>query len=351
MLSGGNVDVNIRMPFMQPTSLRRHCILPLDERMWQGHAGRQVSVCAIVRTWAGHEHCLGALLTTLAASAHQNVSVHVIDTGRTATFTSLPNIVHEFNSLVGFEMVHISKWTSKNTRHLFPGIGDLEDWGYIATDMLIGDILQWNDEATMAGRAKPCMALYITNGDNIMGKSFFLHTLDAMAKGHNMVATNFIHRMADYQMRGKTSFQKDKDMINSRACGGWRPGSDAEFFTQFRRVCVDLAAVVTNASLWNQPEGSGIRFIINKLIQRSLAPPLSAQQPLAWRSGAAGERLSKLQNQHNSATKNHGERSTQIQRFEFAKEIFTADGVVFQAMAAMKNARPLIIRRALVFHQ
>ena len=151
------------------------------------------------------------------------------------------------------------------------------------------------------------MALYFTNGDNLLTKSFFTHTLDALATGFNVVATNFVHHMADYQLRGK-AFSSLQDMQATNACGGWRPGVDMEFFTQIRPNCVDLASVVTNTSIWEQnPE---IRFITTRLGKRGL-----------------------------------------VKRKALRIQLFIADGVTFEKIAALPAANPHLIRRALVVHQ
>jgi hypothetical protein len=338
---------------------KRHTMLSLDEKMWQGNAGRDISVCVIVRTWVGHTHCLGAMLATLAAGAHPDVSVFLVDTGRKEAFTSLHDIVEQFNINVGFKMARISERTSNNSRPLFPAIGDMEDWGYIATDMAISDMLQRNKDAVAQGFAKPCQTLYITNGDNIMGKGFFLHTLHAVAKGHNIVATHFIHRMADYQMQGHTSFTSDTHMHATNACGGWRPGVDAEFFTQFRRVCVDLAAVVTNASMWEQDEG-GIRFLVNRLVHAN-DPPLMLPQQSPAKQGmihAPRDRGHAMDDSNHMESvvrdsKDHMRDTASLarKRDELKRQIFTADGSTFALMAKMKGANPLVIRRTLIFHQ
>jgi hypothetical protein len=288
--------------------LHEYPILALDHSKWIGHPGRSVSVCAVVRTWVGHSTTLGTSLSSIATASHDEVSIHVIDTGWKAPFTSLGKIVDEFNRLVGFEMAKIANWTSSNSRPLFPISSDIEDWGYIATDMLIGDMVRWNAQAEESGRKKPCMAFYFTNGDNLMARSFFLHTLDAIALGHNIVATNFIHRMHDYKLKGAV-FNSEQEMQTTEACGGWRPGLDMEFITQFRRRCVDLAAVVSNASMWERGK-YGQRFIINNLGKEGVLHGKSL-----WRA------------------------------------LFTADGGVFGTLASFADAKPYFVRRALIIHQ
>jgi hypothetical protein len=281
-------------------------LLSLDEPMWKGHPGRNISSCVIVRTWAGHAHSLGAMLATTAAAAHRDISIHIIDTGSKEAFTSLPGLVSAFNSLVGFEMAHVSNRTTPNSRPLFPSIGDMEDYGYIATDLLIDDMLKWNAMATASRRRKPCETLYITNGDNIVAKTFFLHMLDAVAKGHNLVASNFVHKGSDFQMRGHT-LTSEGVMLSTLACGGWRPGRDKEMFAQLRTRCIDLAAVVTNASMWE----NGARFVTGLLQDSAFAS-----------RGRKGQ-----------------------------KQIIMADGNTFGGLSRREGANPLIIRRALMFHQ
>jgi hypothetical protein len=293
---GGAKPFSFRFPMLAP-----------DERMWDGHPGKDISVCVVVRTWAGHSHALGSMLASLAAAAHRKVSVHLIDTGRKSAFTSLQSIVEEFNGLVGFEMAKVSPRTSNSTRPLFRAVGDMEDWGYISTDVWIGDMVRWNAEAAAEGKPKPCMTFYFTNGDNLMARVFFIQTLDAIARGHNMVATNFIHHVADHQLQGHV-FKNQNEMETTTACGGWRPGIDMEFFTQFRPNCVDLASVVSNASMWERDES--MRFITPRLGKRGM-----------------------------------------IKAKNIWIQLYIADGTTFHRLASEPDANPHFVRRALIMHQ
>jgi hypothetical protein len=274
----------------------RFPILELGGEKWERHPGKDVSLCVVIRTFAGHQHALGAMLASLAAAAHPHTSVYLIDTGMKEPFTSLPAIVKEFNALVGFEMAKVSNRTSNNSRPLIRALQGFEDWGYAATDMVINDLLQLNAAANKAGQPKPCMALYFTNGDNLIAKSFFVETLDAMARGHNIVATNYI----EYK------HQRVKKGLNLQPfCGAWRSGKDVEMNPKFKVACVDLAAVVTNATLWERG-ARGVRFIANALTDGV---------PVAGR-----------------ATRRHEWR------------IYAADGYAYQELAALKDENPAFVR-------
>jgi hypothetical protein len=223
--TGNATDVNATSPL--------HQMLSLDDHMWENQPGRNITSCVIVRTWQGHARTLGATLANLASAAHGDMTIYVIDTGQNA-FDSMSKIVLTFNSLVGFELAQVSKWTSHTARQIFPAIGDLKDYGYISTDLVIDEIIQRNARAQSVGERKPCMTIHVTNGDNIVAKTFYLHTLNAVANGHNIVATNFMHKGSDFGLKG-VSLQSDREMMLSTACGGWRPGLDKEIFTQFRQ--------------------------------------------------------------------------------------------------------------------
>jgi hypothetical protein len=216
-------------------------MLSLDDKLWAVHPGKNISLCVVIRTYSGHSHTLGAMLATLAAAVHRKTSLFLIDTGMKEAFTFLPNIVGQFNDLVGFELAKVSRWTSNNSRPLIPalqGYYRADDWGYAATDMVLNDILRQNAKAASAGRPMPCTALYFTNGDNLIGKSFFVATLNAIARGHNIVATNFVDK-AQWHLGG-IPFQTKEQMKDSSNCGPWRSGTDMELVVQFKRGCVDL---------------------------------------------------------------------------------------------------------------
>jgi hypothetical protein len=289
-----------------PIQAHRFPMLALDKNMWEGHSGKNVSMCIVVRTYAGHLHVLGALLASLAAAAHNKISIYLVDTGKHEAFTALPKIAKEFNNLVGFEMAKVSDRTSENSRPLVPYLKGFEDWGYAATDMVINDLLQLNDEAVQSGSQKPCMTLHFTNGDNLVGKSFFLATLDAIAQGHNLVATNFIHR--GYGTHVDSIPTKSMKMLQTTsACGPLRVGSDVEVFSQWKIGCIDLGAAVINASLFEK----GIRFV------SKFDEDFVKQQP----------------------------------KEKVRYRILTTDGTTFHALASSKDANPTFIRRALMFHQ
>jgi hypothetical protein len=239
------------------------------------------------------------MLASLAAAAHNKTSVYLVDTGSEEAFTSLLTITKEINDLVGFDMAKVSKWTTKNSRPMLPALEGYKDWGYAATDMVINDLVKLNSEAAAAGLPIPCKTLYFTNGDNLMAKEFFVATLDAIAQGHNVVGTNFI----EYKMQ-KIGRQRSN-------CGGWRTGTNVEFSSQFRLNCIDLAAVVSSASLWEQGDRS-IRFIANSLRANLTHPKDVRQQEI---------------------------------------RIFGADGYTAEALVAQKDSNPHIVNRALVIHQ
>jgi hypothetical protein len=289
----------------QPVHSSRFPVLAPDENMWAGHPGNNVSVCVVVRTYAGHANKLGAMLASLAAAAHTKTSVFLVDTGAVKPFTSLPTIAKELNELVGFDMFKVSNRTSNNSRPLIPALQGYEDWGYAATDMVLGDLLQLNAEAVKAGLPKPCMALYFTNGDNLMATAFFVATLDKIAGGHNIVGTNYI----EYTTQ-EPSLRNEKDFRNTSECGAWRSGSDVEMYPKFRVTCIDLAAVVTNATLWESGQ-RGVRFVANSLHSGLVGDAAKRQQ---WR-------------------------------------IYAADGYAFEKLVAIKDANPHIVRRTLFFHQ
>lgn len=163
--------------------------------------GSQVRVCMIVRTFAGHRNKLVALLASVLLWQHAHLTITLVDTGSEA-FVDLPLIAELTSAISGRAgSVRISHWRRDAARSRFPQLGDLEDHGYVATDLAMEDVLEDRKAARLAGTPEdelPCNSLIITNGDNLYSFEYLAATLEAMAGGAELVST---HWVSHYDMK------------------------------------------------------------------------------------------------------------------------------------------------------
>ena len=160
------------------------------------------SVCMVVRTFEGHRNKLMVLLSTVLLWDHPALTIYLLDTGKGDAFTALPDVANMTSRIAGRPgAVRVSHWRNAESRAAFPQLGDIEDHGYIATDLTIDDILAMRQAARDAGTPPaelPCDTLIITNGDNLYGFEYLSATQEAMRAGAVMVNT---HWVAHYDMK------------------------------------------------------------------------------------------------------------------------------------------------------
>ena len=249
----------------------------VDNKLWSNNPGTNISACIIVRTHKDQLQTLDALLTSIASSAHRQIQVHVVDTGSTQPFELANKIVNNLNSRVGFEMVRLSNLTRDSVlKEVHEGWKEIEDYGYGLTDMMIEQLLRSNEQASAKGLQIPCQALHVTNGDNLMGRNYLPATLAEVAKGMDLVATNFVSR---YKWRGghRCIATQQKGRIQ-----------DVQIQTEFKLLCIDLAAMVFTSDILNR---TGIRFALQKLRN---PPPKKKHSIFYGSDGQFAESLAKV---------------------------------------------------------
>ena len=332
-----------------------------DAAQWQNLVGDAIaseSTCVIVRTYAAQRNTLVALLGSLAASRHPGLFITLVDTGRELPFPDLHALADLFSNalLERPQAVSVSRWGYNNSRALFPALAR-EDFGYVATDLAIEDLLfgLWPLKAD-GSHLLHCDTFVVTNGDNLYSARFLPTTLAAMAAGADMVGVHWvshynlstndfaggtrdgeasednnnelfdevpvddapINDMPISETRPDGEFSRDEELLPAARlqlrkspqddllrCGPLRNGVDAEVWAagDFHINCIDLGAV--HFRRWIL-ESTGFRFVLEAL--------------------AADES------------------GTHV-------EFFGADGSFFQRAHALTFARTVIVREALMVHQ
>jgi len=193
-----------------------------------------------VRTHSKHRNGLLPTYASLVHSAPLNTRVFFVDTGDEA-FTELPSLVANFNHLTEQPLAQVSRWDQKLSRAQFPNFKE-NDFGYIATDLVIEDLLEERSDARRRNAALPCELLLVTNGDNLYSRAFFEATIGTLSEaGVDLVATHFVsHYDQSWMWTPETS----------GICGPFRTGSDAEFATCITENHVDLGTVLMKTSLF-----------------------------------------------------------------------------------------------------
>lgn len=194
--------------------------------------------CVVVRIHSKQRNGLLPTYASLVHSAPLNTRVIFVDTGDEA-FTELPSLVADFNQLTEQPLAQVSRWDQKLSRAQFPNF-TANDFGYIATDLVIEDLLEERADARRRNASLPCELLLVTNGDNLYGRAFFEATIGALSAeaGVGLVATHFVSHYYWWTPE------------KSGKCGPFRDGSDAEFATCMGENNVDLGAVLMRTSLF-----------------------------------------------------------------------------------------------------
>ena len=224
--------------------------------------------CILVRTYKGNRNGLVSLLWSLLSSGHPNLRAIVVDTDP-EPLPGLGKIVDSVNALSGRPWVNVSPRThAQDVDGKFSSLGT-PDYGYVLTDLVMEDILKGNGNrngsvstevdliGTAAASAQPCDTLTVTNGDNVYAQQFLVRTLNKIAKGADIVGTNWVsHYDIDAPPRG-TSFFYRGDW-----CGPYRGGGFQEMKVRFQVGCIDLGAAVFRLKPIQE---WGLRFYVDDL--------------------------------------------------------------------------------------
>jgi hypothetical protein len=169
-------------------------------------SGAALRPCAIVRTYGGQGSRILTLLSSLLLGGHPGLHIILMDTGH-VPFVGLQHAVTLANALAGRHAVTLTSHNRTESHARF-GVGDdVEDYGYIATDLAINDlVLAW--KAAVGGKSSfpgskgaildaaledvMCDSIFVTNGDNVYGLEFLLATTNAIANGAGAVATGWV---------------------------------------------------------------------------------------------------------------------------------------------------------------
>ena len=220
------------------------------------------TVCVVVRTHSKQRSSLLPTFATLVHSAPTATRFVFVDTDEVA-FTELPSLVDGFNQLTALPLAKVSRWDQKLSRAEFPTFKK-NDFGYIATDLVIEDLLKEREEARLnpLNAQLPCELLAVTNGDNLYSRDFFHATISVLLKEESagLVATHFVSHY------NNTRTWKPE---MSGVCNVFRAGADAEFVACLKENHVDLGAVLMRTSLFETltlPNSTHPkRFVVDRL--------------------------------------------------------------------------------------
>lgn len=181
-------------------------------------------VCAIVRTFAGHDRTLGTALQTLRASARAAgrpvaFEVHHVNTDprplppcllRSVALEAARNASDGFRLVARFDQTFARRGDDWKRRWR---VG--EDYGYVQTDLALLDLR----------KRKGCDFYHVTNGDNVYHVDFLRRHLDEHQGGAVITGVHFFsHLVAESRARsgGKYDFSRAKlevgriDLVRSR---------------------------------------------------------------------------------------------------------------------------------------